>query len=148
MTARQDSVKITQRLIDRATLELGRKPDWVFGRLQKLVERYVTATHNDAQVELVFRSILRQGRWESIDWLSWDQYTLFRRALEVPDGAWTFALWADGLTAGSRLRRSADYWLGLWADSIEAGNAAEQDQAAAMLGRLRDRAETMEVAAW
>lgn len=148
MTLAQDAREITNRLWNAAEQALGDKPAWEWDRLNALVQKFLKAVKDADQVELVLLTLLDRDRWQQPDWVSWDQYVLFRRALAVPPGAWPYALWHHGLERGTRIQQSADYWLGVWSDSRAAYDQDGQQRAREMLDRLREHAAIMEDASW
>lgn len=70
-------------------------------------------------------------------------FDVVRSKLEIPDGAWRYALWADQCE-DAKARASADYWLGVWADAAEAYEAAGQERAREMLDKLLGLHEEIE----
>lgn len=71
------------------------------------------------QAELIILSIVDDAGFRfTAGWLGWSQYEYARRYLDIPDGCWVYALWAENLESG-RTKGSAEYWIGQWQDNEE-----------------------------
>ena len=77
----------------------------------------------------------RQGDYDPLASLSILSFEWVRRELEVPDGAWGYALWAYKLEPGSR-KASADYWLIRWKDGEGHPDSVEGDRMIAQSKRM------------
>lgn len=70
-------------------------------------------------------------------------FDVVRSRLEIPDGAWMYALWADQCE-DAKAKRSAEHWLGFWSDSADAFDKAGMDRARTMLDKLMGLHEEIE----
>ncbi len=73
---------------------------------------------------------------DSTTMAKWYTYRLVREELDIPDEAWSYALWAEQLEDG-QARDSADYWLALWYASARIGDTPDVARARSMLKLLR-----------
>ena len=114
-----------------------RRSRFSFGAVIKRLVDYYSDCKDLSQVELVALTSLRHGDddFDAVQHLGPLSMGLFRRALEVPDGAWDFALWIDGQPRGP-VRVSAEYWMGKWMDAGDTYDDAEIALARKMLGKL------------
>lgn len=79
-------------------------------------------TKDENMVRYIFVSIVRDSKdtnFNAATSFSYLSFERMRRELEIPEGGYGYALWADGLEQGD-LKRSLEYWLGFWADCIDA----------------------------
>ena len=107
------------------------------GLVKRVGDLYRGAYGNSAMVQLVCLELCRECGTEftPVRDLTPLAFDYFRARLGVPDGAWGYALWADGLPSG-KVSSSAEYWLGLWADADGAGEHDRVAVARSMLEKL------------
>lgn len=114
--------------------ERGENP--VYPALIKRVMDILEHQNDPAEVELVCSTIIDDSHdfsaWKDFNYV-WYEYT--KDSLEVPDGAWQYALWAYQ-THDSTLKTSLNYWLGEWYDADFAGDAKKIKNAQEQLEKL------------
>lgn len=106
-------------------------------RIRELIEY----TKDPDQVELVARYALDADRHEFVAYksLALNHFEMLRDKLEVPDGAWSYALLLE--TAAPQRRDAIDYWLREWRDGELAGDDVMVFNATKKLELLRERDE-------
>ena len=90
----------------------------LFSALKKRVGDLADEVGDLDQLELVLITILDDALnfsvWKDFNWV-WYEYT--RDSLEVPEGAWKYALWSYRNPKNAKLQESVNYWLGEWMDA-------------------------------
>ena len=101
----------------------------LYPSLRKRVADLVDQVNDFDEVELVLRTIIDDSYefsvWKSFNWV---YYEMVRDSLEVPDGAWKYALWSYGQKE-KKVQESVNYWLGLWFDAAQEGDTKGIDKA-------------------
>jgi hypothetical protein len=108
-----------------------------FPAVVKRVSDLLAEAGDADMVQLVCLEAIRStgAGFEAMKHLGPVMFDVVRSRLEVPDGAWRYALWTDQCD-DRRARRSAEYWLGLWADCEDAYDRGGSARARAMLDKL------------
>lgn len=90
----------------------------LFPALKKRITDLVNEVKDADQVELVCLTILDDSHefsaWKDFNWV---YFEMIRDSLEVPDGAWKYALWSYR-TKDAKIQESVNYWLGKWFDGV------------------------------
>ena len=120
-----------------------------YGLVRGRVKQLLQDMGDPAQVELLALWLAqRAGEKFGVTYsLNQRSLALARVALDVPDGAWRWALWLWKLPPG-RYRDSVDYWLGRWRDGLDVYDDRMVTEAQEMLQRLRDAEAPMESITW
>ena len=107
---------ITDAVYERAKAA-GHDLDSLYPATLKRVRELVEEVGDPDQVELVCLAVVRLDgpRFVAYRSLTWGTYEWVRDTLDVPEGAWSYALWAEHLPE-DELRDSAEYWLRRWYD--------------------------------
>ncbi len=117
----------------------GRKPTWMFIAVRRRLQQILDDVKDPFQVELLARRIEEEdGERFSASALSYARYEFWRDQLQVPEGAWEYALMAHLLPAG-RDQDSVDYWVAQWQDAITSDHMDGVIEAREMLKRVGDR---------
>ncbi len=94
----------------------------LYPALRKRVNDITEEVTDLNEVALVCLTIIDESTnfsaWKEFNW---GHYEYVHDSLEVPDGAWQYALWAYELTNG-KVRDSVNYWLGRWFDADQDGD--------------------------
>lgn len=129
-----DKITTLTNLLYEAAKKRGDAP--LYPALRKKMNDITSEVSDMDEIELVCLTIID----DSIDFaswknLAWTSYEYMRNSLEVPDGAWKFALWAYHLTNG-QVRESINYWLGVWYDAVQSDEEYQRDRAKNQLDNL------------
>jgi hypothetical protein len=91
----------------------------------ELVKRRIKEFGEDAtELVALYGARTRSGEYDPLAALSILAFEVVRRDLEIPDGAWAYALWAYKLEGGP-VKTSAEYWLTRWKDGEDLPDSAE-----------------------
>lgn len=103
----------------------------------KRIRELVEATKNPDQVELIALIAMDRDGMDFVAWqsLAWNAYEFFRDQLEVPEGAWKYALALEQMDDGP-LRDSVDYWVHRWYDARDVDDMTTIIKARKALDRL------------
>lgn len=92
----------------------------LYSALRKRVSDLADEAEDLDQVELVCRTIIDDtvdfSVWKNFNWV---YYEFIRDSLEVPNGAWRYALWSYKT---SDVQESVNFWLGEWMDADQIGD--------------------------
>lgn len=116
-----------------------------FPAVVKRVSDLMAETGDADMVWLVCLEAIRGtgAQFEAMKHLGPVMFDVVRSRLQVPDGAWRYALWADQCD-NPRAKWSAEYWLGEWADAEEAFDQARIERARSMLDKVLGLHEEIE----
>jgi hypothetical protein len=130
-----------QDIVDRiyADLQETGVPMPLHRAVVKRVSSFLQDVDDRALVELVIRESVRaDGANFSIPFtLDPVAFEHTRRRLDIPDGAWRYALWAYDCDRPD-LKQSVEYWINAWRDGIDAEDGAIVERAREMLAKLMD----------
>lgn len=115
-TTRTPEQEIASAIYERLRDRHGVKME-VFAAVVRQVRNLLAEVKDPNEVELVCLALADrdQENFSAFYSLNWGSYEYFRHELDIPDGAWKWALWAYKLEPGP-VQQSADYWLALWKD--------------------------------
>src|ERR1035437_4271102 len=149
---KESSDKTPQQLITARLYEYFKTlgiPLPMFGAIKRRVKFLIDETKDPDMVELVVMSVAREelDNFSILLSLGAMGFDYSRRLLDVPEGAWEYALWEDKLieNEGSStsddkvaLRRSIGYWLGKWRDAEASYDDSGMKTAEKWLIKLKD----------
>lgn len=120
-----------------------------YGALRKRVNDIIKEVEDIDEIELVLYTLIDDSHedfasWKDFNWLSYERS---KESLEVPDGAWRFALWSYTLQ-NPKVRDSVNYWLGEWYDAAEDWDQEKIDNAKYKLELLWLNTEVVEEVKW
>lgn len=103
----------------------------------KRIRELVEATKDPDQVELIALIAMDRDSGDFVAWqsLAWNAYEFFRDQLDVPPGAWKYALALEQMDEGP-LRDSVDYWVQLWYDARDVDDRTSIQRARKALDKL------------
>lgn len=113
------------------------KSKFFFPAVIKRIADLLTETGDSDMVWLVCLEAIRGtgAGFEAMKHLGPVMFDVVKSKLDLPDGAWMYALWTDQCE-DIKAKRSAEYWLGLWSDSDDAYDKAGIERAKLMLSKI------------